>query len=67
MTALVLDGKQLATQIETQLATRVAAIKARSGERLFWPLFWSGRPCLGYLCKDEGQCLHSCWHGIAER
>lgn len=31
MTALVLDGKQLATQIETQLASRVAAIKARSG------------------------------------
>lgn len=31
MTALVLDGKQLATRIESDLATRVAALKARSG------------------------------------
>ncbi|HET8730692.1 MAG TPA: bifunctional methylenetetrahydrofolate dehydrogenase/methenyltetrahydrofolate cyclohydrolase FolD [Moraxellaceae bacterium] len=31
MTALVLDGKQLATRIESELATRVAALKARSG------------------------------------
>lgn len=31
MTALVLDGKQLATRIETELASRVAALKARSG------------------------------------
>ena len=31
MTALVLDGKQLATRIESDLAARVAALKARSG------------------------------------
>ncbi|MDF2445606.1 MAG: folD [Moraxellaceae bacterium] len=31
MPALVLDGKQLATRIEAELAARVAAIKARSG------------------------------------
>lgn len=31
MSALVLDGKQLASRIETELAARVAALKARSG------------------------------------
>ncbi|MCD6060546.1 MAG: bifunctional 5,10-methylene-tetrahydrofolate dehydrogenase/5,10-methylene-tetrahydrofolate [Moraxellaceae bacterium] len=31
MPALVLDGKQLATRIETDLATRVAILKSRSG------------------------------------
>jgi methylenetetrahydrofolate dehydrogenase (NADP+)/methenyltetrahydrofolate cyclohydrolase len=31
MPALVLDGKQLATRIEADLATRVAALKSRSG------------------------------------
>lgn len=31
MSALVLDGKQLATRIEADLAVRVAALKARSG------------------------------------
>lgn len=31
MSAIVLDGKALATKIEAELATRVAAIKARSG------------------------------------
>ncbi|MCC2637277.1 MAG: folD [Moraxellaceae bacterium] len=31
MPALVLDGKQLASRIETDLAARVAALKARSG------------------------------------
>lgn len=31
MSATVLDGKQLATRIEAELATRVASIKARSG------------------------------------
>ena len=31
MSALVLDGKQLATRIESELAARVAALKARSG------------------------------------
>jgi len=56
MTALVLDGKQLATQIETQLATRVAAIKARSGRTpILATILVGGDPASATYVKMKGN------------
>ena len=56
MTALVLDGKQLATQIETQLALRVAAIKARNGRTpILATLLVGGDPASATYVKMKGN------------
>ncbi|HCT41109.1 MAG TPA: bifunctional 5,10-methylene-tetrahydrofolate dehydrogenase/5,10-methylene-tetrahydrofolate cyclohydrolase [Moraxellaceae bacterium] len=56
MTALVLDGKQLASQIETQLATRVAAIKARSGRTpILATILVGGDPASATYVKMKGN------------
>ncbi len=55
MTALVLDGKQLATRIEIQLATRVAAIKARSGRTpILATILVGGDPASATYVKMKG-------------
>ena len=56
MTALVLDGKQLATRIEIQLATRVAAIKARSGRTpILATILVGGDPASATYVKMKGS------------
>lgn len=56
MTALVLDGKQLATRTETQLATRVAAIKARSGRTpILATILVGGDPASATYVKMKGN------------
>lgn len=55
MTALVLDGKQLATRIEIQLASRVAAIKARSGRTpILATILVGGDPASATYVKMKG-------------
>jgi methylenetetrahydrofolate dehydrogenase (NADP+)/methenyltetrahydrofolate cyclohydrolase len=56
MTALVLDGKQLATQTEIQLASRVAAIKARSGRTpILATILVGGDPASATYVKMKGN------------
>lgn len=59
MTALVLDGKQLATRIETELASRVAALKARSGRTpILATLLVGADPASATYVKMKGNACH---------
>lgn len=56
MSALVLDGKQLATRIETELAARVAELKARSGRTpILATLLVGGDPASATYVKMKGN------------
>lgn len=56
MSALVLDGKQLATRIEAELAARVSALKARSGRTpILATILVGGDPASATYVKMKGN------------
>ena len=56
MPALVLDGKQLATRIEADLATRVATLKSRSGRTpILATILVGGDPASATYVKMKGN------------
>ncbi len=67
MTGIILDGKSLAKQIESELAARVEKLIARSGGKVPVLGHHPGRrrSGLGDVRAHEGQCLQTGGDGVA--
>ncbi len=67
MTAIILDGKALAQQMEVELADRVQKIKDQSQGKtpILATILVGDDPVLRHLRQDEGQCLPAGRDGIA--